>query len=308
MNQNVEDIAFQQNKPVDVQKFMRAQNYDPRTNYHQGDDVYMAVSSKIAYEYRDNLRKDPKTANQKTNKLIQSRMHGHSLMEGYSNENQVVIRRPDDSIIFAVRGTDPFNPSDIANDAYITFAAMDAMPVSRLTEVEKVFKKLPKGKQVTLTGHSLGADIARRLGEKYNTRSVTFSTPAVYPSTPGPSHNRTYLTNTLDFVSSGNHIFNFKDSLEVLPQSSTVFLTASHDISNFLPPESMYPLKHHITPHPKSIEYPLKPSKKVFTNLPFKQDTTPLKNPYIQTDTFSNYPSPFYAKKKKKKSTLTVNE
>jgi hypothetical protein len=57
----------------------------------------------------------------------------------------------------------------------------------------------------------------------------------------------------------------------------------------------MYPLKHHITPHPKSIEYPLKPSKKVFTNVPFKQDTTPVQSPYIQTETF-------YAKKKKKKS------
>ena len=35
----------------------RAHNYDPRTNYHHGDDVYMAVSSKIAYEYCNDVVK-----------------------------------------------------------------------------------------------------------------------------------------------------------------------------------------------------------------------------------------------------------
>jgi len=289
MNQNVEDIAFQQDKPVNIPSFMDKQNYDPRTSYHHSDEVFMAVSSDIAYKHRKNLHTDKSTANEKTNKLIQSRMAGHNLMAGYSNENQVVIRRPDDSIIFAVRGTDPTNPLDVNADAYIFTGTMGIMPVSRLTEVEKVFKKLPRDKEITLTGHSLGADVARRIGEKYGLRSVTFSTPAVYPSAPGMSNNITFLTNNLDFVSSGNKYFNFKDTLQVLPQTSKTFLTASHDISNFLPPESMYPLKHSVSKYPKSIEFPIKPKKA------FYEKPEPAVNPYVQPDTF-------YAKKKKKKS------
>jgi len=268
MNGNLEDIAFQTGS-VNVQKEMAKMPYDPRTSYHRSDEVYMAVASDIAYKHRLHLKADSKTADEKTNKLIQSRMANHTLMTSYSNENQVVIRRPDDSIIFAVRGTDPTNPLDIYNDALIATGTMASAPVSRLTEVEKAFKKLPKNVEVTLSGHSLGADVARRLGEKYNTRSVTFSTPAVYPSI-GSSQNTSYLTNKFDIISSGNKYFNFSDNLEVLPEISTKFLTASHDISNFLPPDHLYPLKHSVGMYPKSISFPIK--HKIVN---FKQNVTP---------------------------------
>lgn len=267
---NVEDIAFQTGN-VNVQKEMAKMPYDPRTSYHKSDEVYMAVASDIAYKHRIHLKADPKTADEKTNKLIQSRMANHNLMASYSNENQVVIRRPDDSIIFAVRGTDPTNPLDIYNDALIASGTMSSAPVSRLKEVEKVFKKLPKNVEVTLSGHSLGADVARRIGEKYSARSVTFSTPAVYPSI-GSSQNTSFLTNKFDIVSSGNKYFNFSDNLEVLPQISTKPLTASHDISNFLPPDYMYPLRHAVAPYPKSISFPVKHKEVTFKQTPFKQN------------------------------------
>ena len=267
MNGNLEDIAFQTGS-VNIQKEMAKLPYDPRTSYHRSDEVYMAVASDIAYKHRIHLKADPKTADEKTNKLIQSRMANHNLMNMYSNENQVVIRRPDDSIIFAVRGTDPTNPLDIYNDALIASGTMSSAPVSRLKEVEKVFKKLPKNKEVTLSGHSLGADVARRIGEKYSARSVTFSTPAVYPSI-GSSQNTSYLTNKFDIVSSGNKYFNFSDNLEVLPQISNKSLIASHDISNFLPPDHMYPLRHAVAPYPKSIEFPIKHKEVTFK---FKQN------------------------------------
>lgn len=256
MNGNVEDQAFQSGS-VNVQKEMAKMPYDPTTSYHRSDEIYMAVASDIAYKHRTHLKAEPKTADEKTNKLIQSRMANHNLMAAYSNENQVVIRRPDDSIIFAVRGTDPTNPLDIYNDALIASGTMSSAPVSRLKEVEKVFKKLPKNAEVTLSGHSLGADVARRIGEKYNKRSVTFSTPAVYASI-GSSQNTSYLTNKFDIVSSGNKYFNFSDNLEILPQTSTKPLFASHDISNFLPPDYMYPLTHSVAPYPKSISFPVK--------------------------------------------------
>jgi hypothetical protein len=242
--------------------------YDPTASYLNSDDVYMGVASDIAYRHRINLKTDRNTADAKTNAFIQSRMEGHSLMPEYSNENQVVIRRPDNSIIFAVRGTDPTNPLDLWNDALIATGTMSSAPLSRLTEVEKVFNTLPKDSKVTLTGHSLGADIARRIGEKYDKRSVTFSTPEVYPSIPThPSHNTTYLTNKFDIVSSANKYINFSDDLRVLPETSTKFLTASHDISNFLPPERMYPLGHVVTPNPKNVRYPIK-HREVFTAPP----------------------------------------
>jgi hypothetical protein len=166
--------------------------------------------------------------------------------------------------------------------------------MSRYTEVEKVFKTLPKDKPVTLTGHSLGADVARRIGEKYNKRSVTFSTPAVFASLPGQSNNTTYLTNKFDAVSSGNIAFNFKDTLQILPQTSKKILTGSHDISNFLPPKSMYPLRHHAVPYPKSVQFPI--------NLPVKkqilQDVKKLDNPFIPVGVYNEL-----VKKKKLKST-----
>lgn len=295
MNGNVEDIAFQTGS-VNVQKEMAKMPYDPRTSYHKSDEVYMAVASDIAYKHRIHLKADPKTADIKTNKLIQSRMQGHNLMNMYSNENQVVIRRPDDSIIFAVRGTDPTNPLDLYNDALIASGTMSSAPVSRLKEVEKVFKKLPKDVEVTLSGHSLGADIARRIGEKYNKRSVTFSTPAVYPSI-GSSGNTSFLTNKFDLVSSGNKYFNFSDNLEVLPQISTKPLIASHDISNFLPPDSMYPLRHSVAKYPKSIQFPIKHSVK-FEKSHFKQNVN------AEITSIPIGVNNELVKKKKKKSTL----
>ena len=287
---NVEDIAFQTGN-VNVQKEMAKMPYDPRTSYHKSDEVYMAVASDIAYKHRIHLKADPKTADEKTNKLIQSRMANHNLMASYSNENQVVIRRPDDSIIFAVRGTDPTNPLDIYNDALIASGTMSSAPVSRRKEVEKVFKKLPKNAEVTLTGHSLAADISRRIGEKYNKRSVTFSTPAVYPSF-GSSQNTSYLTNKFDIVSSGNKYFNFADNLEILPQTSTKPLFASHDISNFLPPDYMYPLTHAVAPYPKSISFPVK-HKQVKFDTPDRVAV----NPFIPVGVYNDS-----VKKRKKKS------
>ena len=287
---NVEDQAFQSGS-VNVQKEMAKMPYDPTTSYHKSDEIYMAVASDIAYKHRTHLKAEPKTADEKTNKLIQSRMANHNLMASYSNENQVVIRRPDDSIIFAVRGTDPTNPLDIYNDALIASGTMSSAPVSRLKEVEKVFKKLPKNAEVTLTAHSLGADVARRIGEKYNKRSVTFSTPAVYASI-GSSQNTSYLTNKFDIVSSGNKYFNFSDNLEILPQTSTKPLFASHDISNFLPPDYMYPLTHAVAPYPKSISFPVK-HKQVKFDTPDRVAV----NPFIPVGVYNDS-----VKKRKKKS------
>jgi hypothetical protein len=289
MNQNVEDIAFQQSKPVNIPALMKKQEPNPATSYHHSDEVYMAVSSDIAYKHREHILKNPATANEKTDKLIKSKMADHNLMAAYSNENQVAIRRPDDSIIFAVRGTNPKNPLDIINDLLIATGTTRLAPVSRYTEVEKVFKTLPKEKKITLTGHSLGADVARRIGEKYNTRSVTFSTPAAYMSLPGQSKNTTYLTDKFDAVSSGNLAFNFKDSLQILPQTSKKILTGSHDISNFLPPKSMYPLKHHVTPYHKSIEFPIKEiSVSHLHSHLHLQDTRKVDNPYIPVGVYND--------------------
>jgi hypothetical protein len=57
----------------------------------------------------------------------------------------------------------------------------------------------------------------------------------------------------------------------------------------------MYPLKHHVVPYPKSVEYPAK-LKNVFSK-PFKQNVYPDVISVVSTDTF-------YAKKKKKKSNV----
>jgi len=294
----IEDVAYQQAKPVNVTSYEKSQNYNPSNSYLHSDNVYYAVASDIAYKHRENIKKDPKTADVKTDKLIKSRMADHNLMAAYSNENQVAIRRPDDSIILAVRGTDPSNPLDLINDALIATGTTRLAPMSRYAEVEKVFKTLPKDKEVTLTGHSLGADVARRIGEKYNKRSVTFSTPAVYGSLPGKSQNTTYLTDKFDLVSSGNIAFNFKDSIQILPQTSKKILTGSHDISNFLPPKSMYPLRHHMKPYsarngfaPRNIEF----SKPV---IPIKELTRKLDNPFIPVGVYNDS-----VKKRKLKST-----
>jgi hypothetical protein len=123
-------------------------------------------------------------------------------------------------------------------------------------------------------------------------RSVTFSTPAVFASLPGQSQNTTYLTNKFDAVSSGNIAFNFKDTLQILPQTSKKILTGSHDISNFLPPKSMFPLRHHVAPYPKSVQFPI--------DLPVKKPiiVKKLDNPFIPVGVYNEL-----VKKKKLKST-----
>jgi hypothetical protein len=232
--------------------------------YIESDDVAMAEASKIAYAHELNVNANPTTANEETQKLINERFtEPHFLMPTFSNKNVITIERPNKEYIMAVRGTRPTNINDLAADAQILINDKNNIRVNSVKEVYKSFRAEEPTAKLTLTGHSLGADVAHNLANQYGERYVGFNTPSSPIAlvetainlrtkpiqtittkaisalsdkiTNKHAQHKIYLTQNLDVISSLNKYTNFEDTIITIPQKKeTMHLwTGSHDINNF---------------------------------------------------------------------------
>ena len=96
-----------------------------------------------------------------------------------SNKNAVVLEKGN-QVVISYRGTDIKNPSDLLADTEILLGR-DKIKVflnDRFDQANQLYQTVKKeypGKEITLTGHSLGSAEAIYVGTKNNVRSVSFN-------------------------------------------------------------------------------------------------------------------------------------
>jgi hypothetical protein len=211
------------------------------------EDYEYSVASELAYNhYYNNLN------NEKTQELLNNYMEGYTIDQQLSNDMGIVIERPDGTAIVSYRGTDPSNPFDITADALIALGYNKeegrAIPGSRFDRAEQLYKSAnEKYPFVDLTGHSLGGSLADYIGRKFGENATIFN-PGVSPveiTAEGKpkSLTRIYTTKTFDLVSQISNLYGDEVEHFIIPQTDprSSFL-GSHNLSNFLPPQSMLPL------------------------------------------------------------------
>ena len=227
--------------------------------YRASGDADMGAAAKLSYQHELNVIKNDSTANEETNKQIQTALgQDHQLVPEFSDRDALTIKRPNGDYILAVRGTRPTNISDLISDEQILVNSK----VNRVQKVDKIYNNLraqnPNSK-ITLTGHSLGGYVANALADKYEFKDskldmVGFDVAASPLGIPdmliqGVAHHvkqpllggsdygnhRIYLTDTFDAISFINKTANYDDTVKILPQRtprSNWF--GSHSIDNYV--------------------------------------------------------------------------
>lgn len=228
-------------------------------DYRSSGDADMGAAAKLSYQHELNVIKNSSTANEETNKQIQTALgQDHSLVPEFSDRDALTIKRPNGDYILAVRGTRPTNISDLISDEQILINTK----VNRVEKVDKIYNTLrtqnPKSK-ITITGHSLGGYVANAIADKYEFKDkkldmVGFDVAASPLGIPdmliqGVAHHikqpllggseygnhRIYLTDTFDAISTINKYTNYDDDVKILPQrTSRSNWFGSHSIDNYV--------------------------------------------------------------------------
>jgi len=235
------------------------------------EDYEYAIASQLAYDYYDNNNDADKIQ-----KALDTYMEGYTFDPEYSNNNASTFIRPDGSAILAYRGTRPTNFDDLNADASILAGQHRTdTPHPRFVEAVNHYNFVKnKYSQLDLTGHSLGGTLADYVGRMNDEKAVVFNageTPfslSVIPKSQ-TSKTRIYRTNTFDIVSFANSMYPHAQSIRVIPQIDTnESWFGSHNLTNFLPPQSMLPLSREpdiiipdFTPTPVETEIPIKTQK-----------------------------------------------
>jgi hypothetical protein len=115
----------------------------------------MAKITNLHYLY-DEYSKDPKVAE---SKVLDQLPKGYSLNSQLSNSGVMVIENNKDRCI-SVKGTDPYNPKDLASDLMLSLGLQKSNPQfkERKNQIKNIMRNDPH-KNYYLTGHSLGSSI-----------------------------------------------------------------------------------------------------------------------------------------------------
>ena len=272
--------------------------------YRASGDADMGAAAKLSYQHELNVIKNNSTANEETNKQIQTALgQDHQLVPEFSDRDALTIKRPDGSYILAVRGTRPTNISDLISDEQILVNTK----VNRVEKVDKIYTSLraqnPKSK-ITITGHSLGGYTANAIADKYEFKDkkldmVGFDVAASPLGIPdmllqGVAHHikqpllggsqygnhRIYLTDTFDTISMINKYTNYDDDIKILPQrTSRKDWFGSHSIQNYVLEPAQKAMKTAIVKTQQG-------NKKYYTSpqMEFKQDITGASNDFCSTN------------------------
>ena len=212
----------------------------------ENEDYEYSIASRLAYDYYYNNQDD-----ELTQRTLDTYITGYNLDSELSDENHVVIERPDGSAILGYRGTDPTNPYDLMADLLILGGKYkDSVDLqgTRFNRADEYYRNATtKYNNVDVTGHSLGGSMAVAIGSLYGAKSVVFN-PGASPfelagRTELPEHNaKIYKTNALDLVSMSERLYS--NVIEVpMKEHGIPFLNLkSHDVMNFLPEQNMLPL------------------------------------------------------------------
>ena len=227
------------------------------------EDYEYSIASHLAYEFIEH------NDAQKTQEELDTWLKDYKLIPELSNDFAVTIQRPTGSAILAYRGTNPdiFNHpitalNDFNADRQIAqgFSRGDEGTLlgveTRFTRAEKLYKDVKKQyERVDLTGHSLGGSTADYIGRKYDNPAVVFN-PGESPlellrfdRDRKYSDTKVYTTGT-DPISYSTYIYKNQQEIQEVPQTDNTFLFGRHNLTNFLPPKNILPLKMTIDPKP----------------------------------------------------------
>lgn len=209
------------------------------------EDMEFSIASQLAYDYYDN--NNDAEAIQRT---LDTYLENYTFDPEYSNNNSSTFIRPDGTAILAYRGTRPTNFDDINTDASILAGQHRTdTPHPRFVEATHHYNMVKdKYYNVDITGHSLGGTIADYVGRMNDEKAVVFNpgeSPFSLSVIPASSTSKTkiYRTNTFDIVSFANSMYPHAQSIRVIPQTDpTDSWFGSHNLTNFLPSQSMLPL------------------------------------------------------------------
>jgi hypothetical protein len=233
----------------------------------ENEDYEYSIASRLAYDYYYNNQDDDLTQ-----RTLDTYITGYNLDSELSDENHIVIQRPDGSAILGYRGTDPTNINDLMSDVLILGGAYkDAVGLkdTRFNRADEYYRNaITKYPDVDVTGHSLGGSMGIAIGSLYGAKTVVFNPGSSPFELAGrsqlPEHNaKIYKTDALDLVSMSERLYS--SVIEVpLKERSTIpfFGLQSHDIKHFLPEQNMLPLDlsapdviiPSISPKPTGIE------------------------------------------------------
>ena len=233
------------------------------------EDYEYSVASHLAYEFIEH------NDAQKTQEELDNWLQDYKLIPEFSNDFAVTIERPTGSAIIAYRGTNPdiFNHfstalNDLNADRQIgagysrgesgTLFGVE----TRFTRAEDLYKEVKKQyTRVDLTGHSLGGSTADYIGRKYDNPAVVFN-PGESPleilrfdRDKKYSETKVYTTGT-DPISISAYLYKKQQEIQEVPQTDNTFLFGRHNLTNFLPPKNILPLKMTIDPKPLPKPYP----------------------------------------------------
>jgi len=209
------------------------------------NDMEYSIASQLSYQYYDNNNDA-----EQIQRALDTYLEGYTFDPEYSNNNASTFIRPDGTAIIAYRGTRPTNFDDLNTDASILAGQHRTdNPHPRFIEAVNHYNFVKdKYNNVDLTGHSLGGTLADYVGRMHDEKAVVFNpgeTPfslSVIPASQ-TSKTRIYRTNTFDIVSFANSMYPHAQSVRVVPQTDpTGSWFGSHNLTNFLPPQSMLPL------------------------------------------------------------------
>lgn len=209
------------------------------------EDYEYSIASQLSYDYYDNNNDA-----EQIQRALDTYLDGYVFDPEYSTNNASTFIRPDGSAILAYRGTRPTNLDDLNTDAAILAGQhLSDNEHPRFTEaVNQYYHVNEKYNNVDLTGHSLGGTLADYVGRLHDTKAVIFNpgqtifSTRVIPASE-TSKTRIYRTNTFDIVSFANSMYPHAQSIRVVPQTdSSSDWFGSHNLTNFLPPQSILPL------------------------------------------------------------------
>ena len=212
----------------------------------QDEDYEYSIASRLAYDYYYNNQDD-----ELTQRTLDTYITGYTLDTELSNENHVVIERPDGSAILGYRGTDPTNLNDLMSDVLILGGKYtDAVDLqgTRFNKADNYYRNaITKYNAVDITGHSLGGSMGIAIGSLYGAKTVVFNPGSSPFELAGrsqlPEHNaKIYKTDALDLVSMSERLYSNVIEVPIKEHGIPFLNLKSHDVMNFLPPVDRLPL------------------------------------------------------------------
>lgn len=212
-----------------------------------------AVLSKTAYDY---YLESPKIAEDE----IKEYGYDYSIDHELSDDHAVTIIKPNGKAVLAYRGThfsvdDGMTDRDLLADALI-FTGYHRSPAfaytmnklanimgteTRFERAENRYKKVKeKYNDVTLTGHSLGGQLASYVGRKYNQPTVMFnkgSSPIADPffAGIGTFDNHVHYTTGTDPISFGSTFDTKSEKVVKIKEPMEHFDYITHSLNYFMP-------------------------------------------------------------------------